>query len=263
MKPITLLHIKHHKMDYYTLSMRFGFSRYSSNGIQLLPDGRLLLLVSERSTVYKDTIDRQCIEFTYDGHVEGARGSRNDLVRKFIHNSDDTTPRVVLAIGRFGDKKYKPLIWTYDDGLCLRGVIEKGLGVSPEFVISPVFKLEWSRFNRPIFDISESVSGTGPGYEDVHNNVVYVISNPSLYGVVKVGKSIHLKSRFGVLNTSLPTNFKLEGYEEFESREIMDRAEKHAHEILKSYRVDRKKEFFKCNPRIALRALKDVKRNLI
>ena len=138
-------------MNYSTLASTLGFSRYNPNGIQLLTDGGLLLKVSERSTMYNDTMNRNKIEFSYEGHVEGTRGSRNNLVRNFIRSSSVATPRVILAVGRYdAGNKYKPLIWTYEDRLCIRGLIEKGFGACPEFVISPLFKLEWNRFSSSV-----------------------------------------------------------------------------------------------------------------
>lgn len=136
-------------MQYSILASTLGFSRYSPNGIQLLPDGRLLLKVSERSIAYSDTVDRKYIEFFYDGHVEGKRNSRNGLVKRFLAESLDANPRVVLAIGRFvNGKKSGALAWSIDDSVVLRGMIDKGVGVSPAFVLAPMFRLEWDHFTE-------------------------------------------------------------------------------------------------------------------
>jgi len=249
-------------MNYATLANILGFHKCQSNGIQLLPDGRLLLKVSERSTVYNDTVDRKCIEFSYEGHIEGRRNARNGLVRRFLNHSLDANPQIVLAIGRFpaGTKK-GALSWSYDDSICLRGVIDKGLGVSPEFVLSPVFKLELRQFNKthtPLM-ISDSRHTEGPGREDCKRFIVYILSNPSQPGLLKIGKTVHLKSRLGVLNTSVPTKFRLEEFEEFETTELMDEAEKEVHNRLNSVRFHPRKEFFKCNVQDALDALRTVK----
>ena len=140
-------------MQYSTLARTLGFSRYSPNGIQLLPDGRLLLKVSERSMAYSDTVDRKYIEFSYDGHVEGRRNSRNGLVKRYLVESLDANPRIVLAIGRFmNGKKSGALVWSIDDSVVLRGVVDKGVGVSPTFVLTPMFRLEWNHFTEDTED---------------------------------------------------------------------------------------------------------------
>ena len=253
-------------MNYATLASIFGFHKCQSNGIQLLPDGRLLLKVSERSTTYNDTVDRKYIEFSYEGHIEGKRGARNGVVRQFLNNSLDANPQIVLAIGRFpaGEKK-GTLIWSYDDSICLRGVIDKGLGVSPEFILSPVFKLDLRQFNKthtPPLMISDSRHTEGPGHEDCKRFIVYILSNPSQPGLLKIGKTVRLKSRLGVLNTSVPTKFRLEEFEEFETTELMDEAEKEVHNRLDSVRLHPRKEFFECDVQDALDALRSVKHDL-
>ena len=146
-------------MQYSTLASTLGFSRYNPNGIQLLTDGRLLLKVSERSMAYSDTVDRKYIEFSYDGHIEGRRNSRNGLVKRYLAESLDANPRVVLAIGRFvNGKKSGALAWSIDDSVVLRGVVDKGVGVSPTFVLTPVFRLEWDHFTQDIEDTEDSDS---------------------------------------------------------------------------------------------------------
>lgn len=251
-------------MNYSTLANTLGFSKYNPNGIQLLSGGRLLLKISERSSVYNDLIDRTGIEISYDGHLEGARSSRNNVVRNFLRVSPNSNPRIILAIGRFpAGKKSGPLIWSCDYSVCLRGIINKGFGVSPEFVLSPVFKLEWNRFRvrTPLLGISDSRHSEGPGHEDCHRPIVYILSNPSQQGLLKIGKSIHLKSRLGVLNTSVPMSFRLEAYEEFATRDRMDKAEKEVHRLLDSMRVNPKKEFFRCSVQHAVNVLKIVKQS--
>lgn len=156
-------------MQYSTLASTLGFSRYSPNGIQLLPDGRLLLKVSERSMAYSDTVDRKHIEFSYDGHVEGRRNSRNGLVKRYLAESLDANPRVVLAIGRFTNgKKSGALAWSIDDSVVLRGVVDKGVGVSPTFVLTPIFRLEWNRFTE---DAEDSDSNSNQQLS-VHRNLL-------------------------------------------------------------------------------------------
>lgn len=139
-------------MDYHALARALNFSPYNPVGFHILPDGRLLLKVSERSnqlSKYSDLIDRRSIEFAYDGHIEGRRGSRNGRVRTWFNNSPDATPRVVLAIGLFqGEKKQGKLAWTYSDDMCLRGIVDKGIGASPKFMLNRKIILEWDRFSN-------------------------------------------------------------------------------------------------------------------
>ena len=88
---------------------------------------------------------------------------------------------------------------------------------------------------------------------------VYIISNSYLPGVVKVGKSIDLNSRLGVLNTSLPEDFIVCGKISFDTRQNMDKAERLAHEFLKYRRVNPRKEFFKCTPEEAIHVVNLIK----
>lgn len=101
-----------------------------------------------------------------------------------------------------------------------------------------------------------------PGVENTHRFVVYVLSNASLPGILKVGKSKHLKSRLGVLNTGVPTNYIVEGYVEFETREGMDKGEKVSHNFLDNSRFSKKKEFFTCSVDEAIHAINRCKDEL-
>lgn len=101
-----------------------------------------------------------------------------------------------------------------------------------------------------------------PGVENTHRFVVYVLSNTSLPGILKVGKSKHLKSRLGVLNTGVPTNYTVEGYVEFETNEGMDKGEKVAHRFLDNSRLSKKKEFFTCSAGEAIHAINRAKDEL-
>jgi hypothetical protein len=80
---------------------------------------------------------------------------------------------------------------------------------------------------------------------NVSKGYVYVLSNPSMPGIVKIGRSIHGgRSRARELNsTGVPTPFDLE-FEMFvddcESVEVA------CHEVLEKYRVNDGREFFKC-----------------
>jgi hypothetical protein len=101
-----------------------------------------------------------------------------------------------------------------------------------------------------------------PCVENTHRFVVYVLSNLSLPGILKVGKSKHLKSRLGVLNTGVPTNYTVEGYVEFETNEGMDKGEKVAHKFLDNSRLSKKKEFFACSAGEAIHAINRAKDEL-
>ena len=77
---------------------------------------------------------------------------------------------------------------------------------------------------------------------------VYVLSNPSLHGQLKVGSNLNsVGERLGKLNssTSIPTKFVVEYYVELEDSETY-KIEQAAHSELGRRGYHHGKEFFKC-----------------
>lgn len=132
-------------MQYAELAQYLGFSKYDPNGIKLLPCGTLLLQASVKSC-YADSFCDRKLDYLYDGHIEGRRNSRNELVKTYINNGHNNNPRIILAVGTFRPgRKSGSLLWRIKDNLCIRNVLDKGLGRSPTFFVSQIFGLEWPR----------------------------------------------------------------------------------------------------------------------
>lgn len=77
------------------------------------------------------------------------------------------------------------------------------------------------------------------------NKFVYVLSNESMPGTYKIGKTSNIKTRLKDLDsTSNPTPFKVEILFECEDH---DYVEKTMHKIFSDYRVRNNREFFRTN----------------
>jgi DNA-binding NarL/FixJ family response regulator len=77
------------------------------------------------------------------------------------------------------------------------------------------------------------------------NKFVYVLSNESMPGTYKIGKTSNIKTRLKDLDsTSNPTPFKVEILFECEDH---DYVEKKMHKIFSDYRVRSNREFFRTN----------------
>ena len=77
------------------------------------------------------------------------------------------------------------------------------------------------------------------------NKFVYVLSNESMPGTYKIGKTSDIKTRLKDLDsTSNPTPFKVEILFECEDH---DYVEKKMHKIFSDYRVRSNREFFRTN----------------
>lgn len=84
---------------------------------------------------------------------------------------------------------------------------------------------------------------------------VYILSNPSMPNIVKIGSTERtIKERISELSsvTSLPTPFEVEYYLLVEDPIYF---EKYIHEELKDYRVNEKREFFKISVEDAIKKL--------
>ncbi|MBK3745807.1 GIY-YIG nuclease family protein [Paraburkholderia aspalathi] len=87
---------------------------------------------------------------------------------------------------------------------------------------------------------------------------VYVMSNPSMPGTVKIGKTTRSPEvRRAELSsaTGVPVPFHIEGFIECENVHVMEIL---IHEKLKRYRVNRSREFFKIEPSKAIAFAKKV-----
>lgn len=87
---------------------------------------------------------------------------------------------------------------------------------------------------------------------------VYVLSNPSMPGIVKIGKTNrnpNLRLRELSSATGVPTPFKIEGVI---STNKPDQAEKMIHQILDGRRMNRRREFFHIPPKQAVKLSKRV-----
>ncbi len=75
------------------------------------------------------------------------------------------------------------------------------------------------------------------------NKFVYVLSNESMPGIYKIGKTINIHTRLRELDsTQTPTPFKVELLFEFDDH---DYAEKMMHKIFNNLRIRANREFFK------------------
>jgi len=85
---------------------------------------------------------------------------------------------------------------------------------------------------------------------------VYVLTNPSMPDLVKVGLTSNLPEdrAKGLFNTSIPTKFNVV-YRATTSRP--KEVEKKAHEILKSYRENSRREFFRVDKETAIKAVQE------
>lgn len=88
-------------------------------------------------------------------------------------------------------------------------------------------------------------------------NYIYILSNPSLPTQIKIGKTTKSpRERLNQLSgTSLPTPFILEASFLVEDCHV---AEKRAHQLLKKYRTNKKREFFELSPIVAIKAILPV-----
>ena len=90
--------------------------------------------------------------------------------------------------------------------------------------------------------------------------VLYIITNLSLHGLVKVGITSDLESRLTTLNnTSLPTKFQI--YEVFEKLKNPDLMEQAVLLHFKTNRINKKREFIKEHPEKICDFVRDNKDN--
>jgi len=88
--------------------------------------------------------------------------------------------------------------------------------------------------------------------------VIYILSNPSMEGLVKIGYTTKtLQERLGELNsaTGIPTDFVVEAFFELEQPEEFERL---IHKSLRKHRIRKQREFFKLEKREAIRIVRDI-----
>ncbi len=92
---------------------------------------------------------------------------------------------------------------------------------------------------------------------------VYILSNPSMPNIVKIGSTERtIKERISELSsvTGLPTPFEVEYYLLVEDPIYF---EKYIHEELKDYRVNEKREFFKISVDDVIKKLNKIRSNYL
>jgi len=89
------------------------------------------------------------------------------------------------------------------------------------------------------------------------NEIVYILTNPSMPDLIKIGRTNSLDDRVRSLSThsGIPVPFEV-----FYACEVPDslKVEKHLHDAFGDHRVNPKREFFRLNPERVLSVLKLV-----
>ena len=153
-------------------------------------------------------------------------------------------------------KKYIQAMKTIDEELMLKNMVQLGLGelrsikeleeLKIQYFEIPEFKDKDLRGNR----MYSAAFNKYIAYKDNQKStpvslegIVYILSNPSLPGLVKIGQTVNLQQRLSNLfNTSVPTPFKcvyakkVQNYKE---------VEKKLHKGLNKDRVNKNREFFR------------------
>lgn len=89
------------------------------------------------------------------------------------------------------------------------------------------------------------------------SEIVYILTNPAMPDLIKIGKTTNLDDRVRSLssNSGVPVPFEV-----FYACEVSDagKVEKHVHDAFGDHRVNPKREFFRLNPERVLAILKLV-----
>ena len=105
-------------------------------------------------------------------------------------------------------------------------------------------------------------TGENKGLEFTYPAYVYILSNKSMPGLVKIGytsRSVGVRSD-ELYTTGVPTPFKVEEKFKFSSEQEAQKAEKIFHRKLSAYRVNGNREFFKISPDNAAQIIKSDNR---
>ena len=103
------------------------------------------------------------------------------------------------------------------------------------------------------------IPNSGEGKE-----IIYVMSNPSLQGMVKIGYiGKEIEVRRGILSkaTGVPTPFKVEYIYRLQGRGM--ELEREIHSYLKEFRLNNEREFFEIGIKQAVEAIQKVGKNFI
>ena len=95
-------------------------------------------------------------------------------------------------------------------------------------------------------------------------DIVYIMSNPSLQGMVKIGyTSKEIEVRRGILSkaTGIPTPFKVEYIYRLQGRGM--ELEREIHSYLKEFRLNNEREFFEIDIKQAIEAIQKIGKNFI
>ena len=97
-------------------------------------------------------------------------------------------------------------------------------------------------------------------YKNTDKPVVYVLSSKSFKDPwIKVGYTKELKQRLTSLNTSMPINYKVEGYVSFKCEKTARSAEKEAHETFYHLKSPDSRELLMVSPTDALTTIKRIR----
>ena len=89
---------------------------------------------------------------------------------------------------------------------------------------------------------------------------IYIMKNPCLHGILKIGFAKNVEERRKSLsNSSIPDDYEiLSTYHVYD----MDKAEKLTFRTLNDYRYNKKKEFFNCNFELANEVCAEVQKEV-
>ena len=97
-------------------------------------------------------------------------------------------------------------------------------------------------------------------YRNLNKPTVYIVSNKSFKDPwVKIGYTNKLTRRLSELNTSVPIDFEVEGYETFISEKYARSAEKKMHRIFRHLRSPNSHELFMISPVQAVTMLEYIR----
>lgn len=97
-------------------------------------------------------------------------------------------------------------------------------------------------------------------YKNMDKPVVYVLSSKSFKDPwIKVGYTKELKQRLTSLNTSMPINYKVEGYVSFNCEKTARSAEKEVHETFYHLKSPDSRELLMVSPTDALTTIKCIR----
>lgn len=118
---------------------------------------------------------------------------------------------------------------------------------------------EWTGISRATFNAArKSIEGGSETDENSVRSCVYILTNPSMPGLIKIGKTtVAAQQRADELyQTGVPTPFSVEYSIPTNDP---DSLECHLHKVFKNHRVNKDREFFSCSADEVLEQLKNKK----